>query len=130
MYVMKSRTLNTLIATQAAEYESYGREKVERVIDVPQRDINDILSMEFDRTPNLVSLDVEGLDLAILNQWDFSKYRPDVFCIETLTFTQNKTERKLAEIVDFMAAHGYLSYADTYINTIFVSKEAWSARSN
>jgi hypothetical protein len=27
-----------------------------------------------------------------------------------------------------MKAHGYFPYADTYINTIFVSVDAWSAR--
>lgn len=128
MYVMTSRTLNTLVPTQATEYESYGLEKVEKVIEVPQRDINEIMAAEFDRSPNLVSLDVEGFDLEILKHWDFSRFRPEVFCVETLTFTQNGTERKIGEIADLMAMHGYFAYADTYINTIFVSKAAWNAR--
>jgi FkbM family methyltransferase len=128
MYVMTSRTLNTLISSQATEYEGYGREKVERIVEVPQREINEILNREFDRTPNLVSLDVEGLDFEILKKWDFTRFRPEVFCVETLTFTQNGTERKLTDIVDFMKGRGYFTYADTYINTIFVSNEAWSSR--
>lgn len=128
MYVMSSRTLNTLVSKQADEYESYGREKVEKVMDIPQRDINEILAAEFDGSPNLVSLDVEGLDLEILRKWDFTRFRPEVFCVETLTFTQDASERKLTEIVDFMRAQGYFTYADTYINTIFVSTESWKAR--
>ncbi len=128
VYIMTSRTLNTLIPSQATQYESYGREKIERVIEVRQRDINDILATEFDRAPNLVSLDVEGLDLEILKHWDFTKFRPEVFCIETLTFTQNGSERKLTEILEFMRSQGYFSYADTYINTIFVSIDVWNAR--
>ena len=128
MYRMSSRTLNTLVKSQAAEYESYGREKIEAVFEVLQRDINDILATEFAECPNYVSLDVEGLDLEILKKWDFERFRPDVMCIETLTFTQNGTERKLTEITELMKAYGYLIYADTYINTIFVSVEAWRAR--
>ncbi len=128
MYRMSSRTLNTLVKSQAAEYESYGREKIEGVFEVAQRDINDILSNEFSECPSYVSLDVEGLDFEILTKWDFEHFRPDVMCIETLTFTQNGTERKLTEIIDLMKAKGYLVYADTYINTIFVSTEAWRAR--
>jgi FkbM family methyltransferase len=128
MYVMTSRTLSTLSPVQAADYESYGREKVERTIDVAQRDINDVLAREFERSPNFVSLDVEGLDLAILKQWDFDRFRPEVFCIETLTFTQNGTERKLSDIVDFMKSKRYFVYADTYINTVFVSAAAWEKR--
>jgi FkbM family methyltransferase len=128
MYVMSSRTLNTLLSKQADEYKSYGREQVERVIEVPQRGINEILVAEFEESPNLVSLDVEGLDLEILRNWDFTQFRPEVFCVETLTFTQNATERKLSDIVDFMKAHDYFPYADTYINTIFVSSKSWRSR--
>ena len=128
MFMMTSSTLNTLVPSQATEYESYGREKTERTIEVPQRGINDVLAAEFQRTPNLVSLDVEGLDFDILKQWDFTRFRPEVFCIETLTFTQNGTERKLTEIIEFMRAHGYMQYADTYINTVFVSTDAWGSR--
>lgn len=128
LYQMSSRTLNTLKPAQASEYEQYGREKVENVVQVEQRHINDVLASEFGRAPDFVSLDVEGLDLPILQAWDFTLHRPAVFCIETLTFTQNKTERKLQEIIDLMLAHDYRVYADTYINTIFVSSEAWNAR--
>lgn len=128
MFIMTSRTLNTLVPSQATEYESFGREKTERIVEVPQRGINEVLAAEFQRTPNLVSLDVEGLDLEILKQWDFASFRPEVFCIETLTFTQNGTERKLTEIIEFMRARGYMQYADTYINTVFVSTDAWNSR--
>ena len=129
LFMMTSRTLNTLVASQATDYQSYGRESVEGVMEVAQRDINDVLSTEFDRTPNLVSLDIEGLDLEVLRSWNFSDFRPEVFCIETLTFTQNRTERKITEIAELMESRGYFVYADTHINTIFVSTHAWNARS-
>ena len=73
-------------------------------------------------------LDVEGLDFEISQEVGLRDFRPDVLCIETWTFTQNGTERKLIEILDLMKAHGYFAYGDTYINTIFVSNEAWKQR--
>ena len=37
-------------------------------------------------------------------------------------------EEKLDEILSFVRSKRYLVFADTYINTIFVSEEAWRAR--
>ena len=51
-----------------------------------------------------------------------------IFCIETLTFFQDKTEEKLGYIIDYMNENGDMTYADTYINTIFVDKSAWRNR--
>jgi hypothetical protein len=48
----------------------------------------------------------------------------EVFCIETLTYAEDKTERKIPEIANFIRDMGYYIYADTYINTIFIEKEA------
>jgi len=70
-----------------------------------------------------VSLDVEGLDLDILRAWDFTRWRPAVFCIETLTYTQAGKAAKVTEIFKRMEEVGYHVYADSYINSIFVAGE-------
>jgi hypothetical protein len=95
---------------------------------VKLKTINDILKHAFSNCPHFVSLDVEGLDYEILNSLDFERFRPQVFCLETLSFTEEKTESKLTEIIDLMHSKGYMTYADTYINTIFVDKAAWEKR--
>lgn len=128
MYVMTSRSLNTLDKEQAESLVAEGREKIEAVRDVRRLGVNEVLSNYFECCPNFVSLDVEGLDFAILQAWDFIRYRPQVFCVETLTYTQNNTERKLKEIIEYMSSKGYMVYADTYLNTVFVSQEAWDNR--
>ncbi len=127
-FVMSERTLNTFSRAEAERYQSYGTQRITKVLNVELRTINDILKANFSTRPNLVSLDVEGMDYAILQTVDFKTYRPEVFCIETLTYTENKTERKLNEIIRLMHANGYWSYADTYINTIFVDAVAWENR--
>ena len=127
-YIMTTKTLNTFSKEEAIRYQSYGRQKIEKVIKIPMVPVNDIIGQYFSKTPNLISLDVEGLDYQILNTFDFSRYRPEVMCIETLTYTEDQTERKIRNIIDLMLLNDYFVYADTYINTIFIDKKAWSNR--
>lgn len=129
MYVMSSRTLNTLDRAQAEELVAGGREKIEAIRSVRLSGINVILKEQFGSIkPNFVSLDIEGLDFEILSAWDFEAFRPEVFCVETLTYTEDNSERKLVEIIDLMISKGYRVYADTYVNTVFVSDSAWARR--
>ncbi len=127
-FVMSENTLNTFSKAEAERYQSYGKHRILKVIKVELRTINEILETKFADCPNLVSLDIEGMDYLVLQSFDFRKYRPEVFCLETLTYTEDKSERKLTEIISLMHANGYLTYADTYINTIFVDSAAWRDR--
>jgi FkbM family methyltransferase len=85
--------------------------------------VNDILEQYFTTTPHFISLDVEGLDLPILQSLDFNRYRPDVICVETIPFSMQLKADKIASIPDLLHANGYITYADTHINTIFCKKE-------
>jgi len=127
-YIMTTNTLNTFSKEEADRYAGYGRQKIERIIKLPLKPLNTILAEHFETCPNLISLDIEGLDFQILRSLDFGKWRPEVFCIETLTYTEDKTERKLQEIIEFMKGNAYMVYGDTYINTIFVDTQAWGKR--
>ena len=127
-YVMSTSTLNTFSMEEAQRYQSYGTHQIVKTLSVKLKIINDILEQAFSNCPHFVSLDVEGLDYEILNSLDFERFRPQVFCLETLSFTEEKTESKLTEIIDLMHSKGYITYADTYINTIFVDKAAWEKR--
>ena len=127
-YVMSTSTLNTFSKDEAERYQSYGQQRIMKTMRIKLETINDIIRQNFIKTPNLISLDVEGFDYVILQQFDFKKYRPEVFCLETLSYTEDKSERKLTEIIDLMHANDYITYADTYINTIFVDAAAWRNR--
>ncbi len=51
------------------------------VVPVRLMPINQVLSEHFfDRGPDFLSIDVEGLDLAILKTMDFDRFRPSVVC--------------------------------------------------
>jgi len=127
-FVMSTSTLNTFSKDEAERYQSYGQQRIVKTIRMELKTTNEIIEKNFDACPNLISLDVEGMDYLILQNFDFIKYRPEVFCLETLSYTENKSERKLTEIIDLMHDNGYMTYADTYINTIFVDNIAWTNR--
>lgn len=128
-YVMSASYLNTFSKAEALRCQGYGTVQIEKVIEVPMLSVNRIIADNFAQCPNLVSIDVEGVDLEIVRSFDFDISRPEVFCVETITYTQDHTEEKVNEIIAHMAEKDYFVYADTYINTIFVDKYAWSRRS-
>jgi len=127
-YILSTRTLNTFSREEALRYASYEGKAIEKVVQIPLVSISSIIEKNCPQGPNLVSLDVEGKDLEILQDFDFGRFNPEVFCIETLTYTEDNTERKLTEIIDFMLTKNYFVYADTYLNSIFVSRDAWNKR--
>ena len=105
--------------------EEIGRHKPEQVIRMKLIEINEIIEKYFTGHPNLVSIDVEGLDLKIAKMINFEKYKPEVFCLETLGFVEGNKEIRKTDIVDFFTEKGYFVYADTYINTIFCRRDAY-----
>jgi FkbM family methyltransferase len=128
-YVMKTDTLSTFSKEEAERFRSYGR-NIEDVIHVPIMTINDVMAQYLPHLPYFISLDVEGLEVAILETFDFSRFRPQVFCVETITYTEDRTEQKMTRVIELMNSNNYITYADTYINTIFVDREAWLRRNS
>lgn len=127
-YIMSTKTLNTFSREDAEINIKYNNQKIEKIIKIKLDTINDIIDQNFEKFPNFISLDVEGMEIEILKSLNFSKYRPEIFCIETLTYSENNSEKKIPEIFDLMESNGYFTYADTYINTIFVDKNIWINR--
>jgi FkbM family methyltransferase len=127
-FILTSKTLNTFSKTEAEKYVSFGNQKIEKVIKIPLVEINKIVKDYFPHTLNFVSIDIEGLDELVIRSFDFNYIRPEVFCIETINYTEDNTEIKNSSIIDFFKNQGYMVFADTYINTIFVDSEKWKNR--
>ncbi len=128
-YVMNDKVLNTFSKEEAEYLTNATSKKIEKIIKMPLVPMSKIIEKYLNnKTPNFVSLDTEGYDFEILKSLDFDNFRPEVFCVETLTYTENKDERKEDEVIDFMKEKGYFVFADTYINTIFVDKTKWLNR--
>jgi hypothetical protein len=91
--------------------------KIERVIKMPLLEINDVMMKHFGGAPTFLSIDAEGLHLAILKTIDFTRFRPAVICVETLIAG---TKRYVPEIPAFMETHKYVIRGSSFVNTVFV----------
>jgi len=121
-YVLRDRPqLNTFSREQADRYVAEaGPGTIEKVVKMPLRAVNDILAEHFaDAPPDLVSVDVEGLDLPLLQTLDFSRFRPAVLCVETLVYG---TSEQRDPTIELLRGHGYEVRAGTFVNTIFVDE--------
>ncbi|MGB4938039.1 MAG: FkbM family methyltransferase, partial [Ferruginibacter sp.] len=91
--------------------------------------INDLIKNNFAGYPDLLSVDIEGLDLAVLQSLDYEAYPVPVICVETCVYSETNVRPKDPAIAEFMVTRGYEIYADTYINTIFVNKHWFYSKS-
>jgi FkbM family methyltransferase len=128
-YIMNEPTLNTFVKEEADKaHEEHEFYKITEVRKLRLRPVMSIISEYCNgKFPDFLSLDVEGLDEMIIRSIDFSKGGPVVICVETITFSAKRQGRKKTELIDFLVQQGYLVYADTYINTIFVRKDSWAS---
>jgi FkbM family methyltransferase len=78
--------------------------------------------------PDFLSLDVEGLDVAIIHSMEEWPALPIVICVETATFSLSGDGQKVPEIAERLQALGYQVYADTWVNTIFVRTDRYVGR--
>lgn len=81
--------------------------------------INDIVDHHANGTfPDILSIDVESLDTAILNSADFSRSRPKLICTEALN-----SQGEEPEIYSVMRRQGFERYVRCGGNMIFLDKE-------
>jgi hypothetical protein len=118
-YVMTESSWNTFSKEEAEHMTraTRGGIKVERVIKMPLLEINGVMAKHFGGAPTFLSIDAEGLHLAILKTIDFKKFRPVVICVETLVAASKK---HIPEIPAFMETQNYVVRGSTFVNTLFV----------
>jgi FkbM family methyltransferase len=122
-FVMSVSSLNTFSAEEALHSEALGH-RIVKHLKIPVMTVNEAME-RCKPVPDFVSIDVEGLDEAVVSTIDFNRFRPAAFCIETLTYAENGEGRKKESIFEVFSRHGYFPYADTHVNTIFVDEQRW-----
>lgn len=99
--------------------------QAQEVVKVPLMNVNEVIANYFTEYPDIVSIDVEGWDLKILETFDFEKYSPAVFCVETLAYNDDGSTYRNNAVEQFLDKKGYFAYKETYANTIFVNRNLY-----
>lgn len=117
--------LNTFSPEQVATLEKErGAPVVERVVKKPLININDVIAEHLGRAPDILSTDVEGLDLDILASLDLARYRPGIICAET---TLHEPTGATTPVVRLLTGRGYRLTCATMYNALFVDTRRLSA---
>jgi FkbM family methyltransferase len=122
-YSMSSHTLSTFSKEEAIALDKDKKYTIKEILKIPVKNVNSIIKDNFDKQIDLVSIDVEGWNEEIIKSFDFNSHRPFCFCVETITFSENNTEKKIQGIFEVFEKNNYRVYADTHINTIFLNND-------
>ncbi len=110
--------LNTFSAEQVETLQQGTTARVvTRVSKMPLLNINRVIAEHLGTAPDLLSTDVEGLDTAIIESLDLTRFRPGVICFEGVAFDRNGGTSGLAT---YLARHDYIPRGGSMVNSIFV----------
>ncbi len=124
-YVMTHPELNTFDRAQVDHLERTTEQRLVKVVKMPLLNVNRVMAEHFGGSaPDLLSIDIEGFDFAVLRTLDFARFRPKVICAETLV---TATMRHNPDTLALMAEKGYELRGMTHPNTLFVDKRAMGA---
>jgi FkbM family methyltransferase len=122
-YIMSTPTMNTFSREGADELVKSSGFSIKEVRKTKLLSLTTILDTYYEsKIPDLLSLDVEGLDEVILQSMDFNKSSPRIICVETLSYSNNGNGEKNDRVIELVKSKGYTAYADTYINSIFIKE--------
>lgn len=125
-FMLNVPTLNTFSKKEAENYALEGDLFVKDVKKIKVLPVQTILDKHFQgQFPHFLSLDAEGIDELVIKSIDFETAYPLVICVETISFSNTGRGQKNTEMIDFLRSKGYIAYADTYINNIFVREDRW-----
>lgn len=115
LFEFESDVLSTLEASLAAAYQAQGR-RLRRQTAVRVRPLDAILEEHGARGPvSLLSIDIEGHELAALKSMNLEKWRPEFVCLEVLTAAGQRHERA----IEFLSGHGYKAVLDLGLNLVY-----------
>lgn len=122
-YILEPSTLSTSDPTALQRaLETPGAELVEE-IQINPISLNSMF--ETHGIPQLLCIDVEGSDMEVLSSWDTEKYRPSLLCVEDLEYSSKRKERRPSGVTDYLLKHGYMLFANTFINSVLVDSSIW-----
>jgi FkbM family methyltransferase len=125
-YLLDTPTLNTFSREEAERYEREAGHRIVGQVTIPVITLQDLLDKHCGGVfPDFLSVDIEGFDELVVAYLGQHANGPKVICIESVSYSRGGQGRKNDLLVHSLCAQGYLLYADTYINSIFVQEHLW-----
>jgi len=122
-YRMSTSTLSTFSKEEAENYVKMGYKILDQPVITVDTVPHLITAHNSGKFPEILSIDVEGLDHIILESLDLSTNYPKVICAETTRFeTEIDLKNKDQRLIQLLSDKGYALFADTFVNTIFYKK--------
>ena len=120
-HVFNETALNTFSPEEAKKKDGLRDYKIIQRIEMETLPLSEILDkyLPIDTEIDFLTIDVEGLDFAVLRSSNWEKYRPNMILIESLRNSLENINEN--EIYQYLKAEGYEIFAKTY-NTIFFQK--------
>lgn len=120
-FMFTESALNTFNKGLAEQYQKDGCKLVE-VRPLASRRLSSVLDeCQPDQPIDLMSIDVEGCELGVLQSNDWAKYRPRLLLVEILDFDLSRPGA--SPVHNFLIERGYALLAKTY-NTVFYRDES------
>ena len=119
-HVFKEGALNTFDQTIAESYRTHGLERL-RIENVRCRPLADLLADHCDQPIDFMSIDVEGLEMAVFESNDWKRFRPRVCVFENL---DHKTPLPETAAHHFLARQDYEFAAKTFNSVFYIDKHA------
>ena len=126
-YVMNGDGLSTMDYEAAKSFMKENPAiQIEQTVSVPSITIPELIAAYFpDRAPDLVNIDIEGMELDVLRMMNFDTFRPFAIICEMIEYkTKLGIPKKNTEILQYLRKKGYEEYAFTGINSIFIDQTA------
>lgn len=125
-YAMSPSTMSTFSRDVAEDLVKMHGFKIVECKKVQIQTMTEVLdNWATERYPDFLSVDAEGCEEQILRSMNYGVWSPTVICCETISYSESGHGAKNASLIDFLKTRGYMVYADTYINTVFVLEAFW-----
>lgn len=122
-YQFKDGAYNTFSSDIAKDILNSNISKLNRKFLVPVKKLATILqeNLPFEQTIDVMSVDVEGLDLQVLMSNDWDKFKPKIILVELHW-------KSVAEVIqskhyEYLSSKGYILYSKLVNTSIFVSSD-------
>jgi FkbM family methyltransferase len=116
--------LNTFSPDEVALRKRQSKDYVvEQVVSMPLVPVNRLIASHLGRAPDLLSIDIEGLDLAVLRTLDFDRYRPAVILAEAGRAGNLNADSAMTA---FLESRGYVVCGGSLYNTIFGDRRRYT----